>query len=109
MADQIPLLIDQGATFEVDFLVTNANGTVIDVSTYSGTGKARKFITSNTSITMQVNTFSNGIVRAMLTSLQTNNMVYTDTYLYDIKLLTPSNTVIRIVEGTITINPQVSY
>lgn len=109
MADQIPLLIDQGATFEVDFLVTNANGIPIDVSSYTGIGKARKFVNSNTAVTMQINTFSNGIVRALLTAQQTNNMVYTDKYLYDIKLNTPSNTVVRIVEGFITISPQVSY
>lgn len=109
MADKVDLFIDQGTSFEVDFLIKNSSNTIVNVSDYIGTGKIRKFITSNSSISMQVNTFSNGIVRASLTALQTNNMVYSSRYLYDIKLNTPSNTIIRIAEGVITINPQVSY
>jgi len=109
MADVVSLFIDQGTSFEVDFLVKNSSNTVIDISTYTGTGKARKFVSSNTAVTMQINTFSNGILRASLTHVQTNNMTYSDRYTYDIKLATPSNTIIRVVEGIITINPQVSY
>jgi hypothetical protein len=109
MADNISLSVDQGASFEVDFLVKDSSNNVIDISTYTGTGKARKFVSSNTAVTMQINTFSNGILRASLTHVQTNNMTYSDRYTYDIKLTTPSNTIIRVVEGIITINPQVSY
>lgn len=109
MADSVSLIIDQGTSFEADFLVKDSSNTIIDISTYTGTGKARKFVNSNTAITMQVNTFSNGILRASLTHVQTNNMSYSDRYSYDIKLTTPSNTIIRVVEGIITIKPQVSY
>jgi hypothetical protein len=109
MADKIDLVIDQGTTFEVDFLVKDSSNNTLDVSTYTGTGKARKFISSNTAVTMTVNCFSNGIVRASLTANQTANMSYSDRYQYDVKLTSSSNTVIRIVEGFITISPQVSY
>lgn len=109
MADKVDLIVDQGTTFVVDFLIKDSSNNIIDLSTYTGTAKARKFISSNTAVVMQINTFSNGIVRASLTANQTANMVYSDRYLYDIKLNTPSNTVIRIVEGQITISPQVSY
>ncbi len=109
MADKIDLAIDQGTSFEVDFLVKDSSNNTIDISTYTGTGKARKYVSSNTAVTMQVNTFSNGILRASLTHIQTNNMIYSERYLYDIKLTTPANTIFRVVEGVITINPQVSY
>jgi len=109
MADTVNLTIDQGATFEVDFLVKDSANNVIDLSTYTGVGKARKFISSNTAVTFQVNTFSNGIMRGLLTSLQTNNMSYTDKYVFDFKLTSSSNVVSRAVEGFITVNPQVSY
>ena len=109
MADNISLFVDQGSSFEVDFLVKDSSNTTIDVSTYTGTGKARKNFSSNSAISMSVSTYSNGIVRASLTYVQTNNMSYTDQYRYDINLLTPANSVIRIVEGLITVRPQVSY
>ena len=109
MADKVDLTIDQGASFEVDFLVKDASNTTIDISTYTGVGKARKFISSNTAVSMQINTFSNGILRASLTHVQTNDMIYSDRYIYDIKLTTPANTILRVVEGVITVNPQVSY
>ena len=109
MADIVSLFVDQGASFEVDFLVKDSSNNVIDISTHTGTGKARKYISSNTAVTMQINTFSNGILRASLTHVQTNNMTYSDQYKYDIKLTTTSNTIIRVVEGMLTVNPQVSY
>jgi len=109
MADSVNLIVDQGATFEVDFLIKDSANNTINLSTYTGVGKARKFISANTPVSFQVNTFSNGIMRGTLTSLQTNNMSYKDKYIYDFKLTSSSNVVSRAVEGFITINPQVSY
>ena len=95
MADSVNLIIDQGATFEVDFLIKDSANNTINLSTYTGVGKARKFISANTPVSFQVNTFSNGIMRGTLTSLQTNNMSYKDKYIYDFKLTSSSNVVSR--------------
>lgn len=108
MADKVNLSIDQGTTFSVDFTVNNSDSTVADLTGFTGAGQIRKHYTSNTATAFTVNVYANGIVRASLTA--SNTAALTEgRYVYDIELTnTSDSTVTRLVEGVVTINPQVT-
>ena len=50
---------------------------------------------------------SNGSLVISLTANQTANMV-AGRYVYDIELIDPANTVVRILEGIVTLTPEVT-
>jgi len=108
MADKVNLSIDQGATFSVDFIVTNPDDSSVDLSGYTGAGQIRKHYTSNTAVVFSIGIVANGVVQATLNANQTSSLSE-GRYVYDIKLTNASgNTEIRIVEGVVTVNPQVT-
>ncbi len=108
MADKVNLTVDQGATFSVDFIVSTANGTSADLTGYTGAGQIRKTYTSNSSTAFSINVYANGTVRAGLTANQTGNL-NEGRYVYDVELTnTSDSSVVRLVEGIVTISPQVT-
>lgn len=107
MADKVNLVIDQGTTYSVDFEVRDANNEIVNLTGYAGEGQVRKHYTSNTYVSFTVNTYSNGIVRAALTSNQTSSLSE-GRYVYDIELTNAANDVTRVVEGIVTVTPEVT-
>lgn len=108
MADKVNLTVDQGATFSVDFTVNTADGGAVDLAGYTGAGQIRKHYTSNTSTAFALSVYANGTVRAVLSANQTGNLTE-GRYVYDIEITnTSDSTVTRLVEGIVTVNPQVT-
>lgn len=107
MADKVNLVIDQGTTYSVDFEVKDANNEIVDLTNYTGAGQIRKHYTSNTAVSFTVNAYSNGVVRAALTANQTSSLSE-GRYVYDIELTDIGSEVSRIVEGIITVTPEVT-
>lgn len=108
MADKVNLSVDQGTTFLADFTVNTGDGTVADLTGYTGAGQIRKHYTSNTATAFSIYVNANGTVRASLSANQTSNLTE-GRYVYDIELTsTADDTVTRLVEGIVTVNPQVT-
>jgi hypothetical protein len=108
MADKVNLSIDQGATFSADFTVNTFDGSTADLTGYTGAGQIRKHYTSNTATAFTLNVYANGTVRAALTANQTGNLTE-GRYVYDIELTnTSDSSVTRLVEGIVTVTPQVT-
>jgi hypothetical protein len=107
MATKANLVIDQGATFTTTITITDDDGDVIDLTGYTGAAQIRKHYTSLTAVsfTVAVNE-SGGEVTLSLTSNQTAN-ISSGRYVYDCEL-TRSGTVSRVLEGLITVTPQVT-
>jgi len=104
------LTVDQGASFESTLDLVNDDGSAINVTNYVFSGQIRKsYYSSNATanITITVVNAANGNVNITLNSATTTN-IKAGRYLYDIKMTDTSNTVTRIVEGIITITPQVT-
>lgn len=107
MADKLNLLIDQGSTYSVNLEVKDANNSLVNLTGYAGAGQIRKQYTSNSATAFSVSVYSNGTVTAALTANQTSNLV-NGRYVYDIELTNSIGEVTRIVEGIITVTPQVT-
>tara|TARA_Y100001972_G_scaffold117875_1_gene157358 strand:+ start:397 stop:738 length:342 start_codon:yes stop_codon:yes gene_type:complete len=112
MAAIANLTIDQGATFSSDVTVKDANGNAFDLTGYTASAKMAKGFQSTktrTSITCTIQApATNGLVTLSLTADQTTALD-DGRYVYDLEILqTSSSTVTRVIEGIITVRPQVS-
>ena len=104
------LTVDQGSTFESTIDLVTDDGAVINVAGYVFTGQIRKsyYSTNPTAnLTLSIVDAANGNVKVSITAANTAN-IKAGRYLYDIKMIDTSNTVTRLVEGVITITPQVT-
>lgn len=108
MATKANLVIDQGSTFSTDLNMTDDNGDPMNLTGYTAASQIRKWYTSvSPSATFSSSINANtGVITLSLTSAQTNNLV-AGRYVYDVELTTGS-VVSRIVEGIITVTPQVT-
>lgn len=109
MATKANLIIDQGSDFSTTIDLTDENDDPIDLTDYTGAGQIRKTYTSSNSVSISVSlNGTTGVVGLALTSTQTSNMA-AGRYVYDVELTsTGSGAVSRILEGIVTITPQVT-
>lgn len=108
MAIKANLIIDQGTTYSTDLQLTDDNGDVIDLSSYSAAAQIRKTYTSSSATTFTVSiSESTGVVTLSLTANQTSNIA-SGRYVYDVELTSPGGVVSRIIEGIVTVTPQVT-
>jgi len=104
------LTVDQGSSFDTNIDLVADDGAAINVTNYVFSGQIRKsYYSSNSTanLTITVVNAANGNVNISLNAATTTN-IKAGRYLYDIKMTDTSNTVTRIVEGIITITPQVT-
>jgi len=108
MATKLNLIIDQGTTFTKTFTANDSSGSPINFTGYSGLSQIRKAYTSSNSIPFAVNLNSNGIVTLTL-SASNSAMLTSGRYVYDVRVIAnTTNSYTRIVEGLVTITPQVT-
>ena len=112
MAAIANLTLDQGATFNSDVTVKDSNGNAFNLTGYTASAKMAKGYSSTrtrTSLTCTISTpATSGIVTLALTADQTTSLE-DGRYVYDLEILqTSSSTVTRVIEGIITVRPQVS-
>lgn len=108
MATKANLVIDQGSTYSVNLDLTDENGDVIDLSGYTANSQIRKWYTSSTpaaTFTTSINAAS-GELTLSLTAIQTSNLV-AGRYVYDVEI-DQNGVISRIVEGIVTVTPQVT-
>ena len=106
MASKANLVIDQGSTYSITITIDDENGDPINVSGYTSRGQIRKHYTSSNSVSFTTS-LANGELSLSLTSSQTTNIV-AGRYVYDIELIDGSNNVTRILEGIVTVTPEVT-
>ena len=103
--------IDQGSTFSKQITVYETDGTTIqNLTGYSAASQIRKNYTSTayTTILATIQTpATNGIIVMSLTAAQTAALK-SGRYVYDIQITAADTTVIRVIEGIITIKPEVT-
>lgn len=104
------LTIDQGTTFIASIDLANDDGTSINVSNSTFSSQIRKsYYSANptANITVSIQDAANGKVSLNLNAAQTAN-IKAGRYLYDLKMTDSSNTTLRLIEGIVTVTPQVS-
>lgn len=107
MAIKANIVIDQGTDFSTTINITDDDGLDVDLTDYTGAAQMRKWFTSSNSTNFSV-TLSDSTVTLGLTSTQTASLT-AGRYVYDVELTdTTSNTVSRILEGIVTVTPNVT-
>jgi hypothetical protein len=107
MAHKVNLVIDQGTTFSTSFTIVDTNGDAIDFSTYTANSQMRKTYTSNTAYTFTVAANSSGVIVLSMNSATTSTIT-AGRYLYDVEVQDASSNRSRIVEGIVTVTPEVT-
>jgi hypothetical protein len=107
MAIKANITIDQGTDFSTTISVTDEDGVAVDLSGYTGAAQLRKWYTSTNSTSFDV-TLSDSSVSLGLSSSITTNLA-AGRYVYDVELTdTSANTISRILEGIVTVTPNVT-
>jgi hypothetical protein len=106
MASKANLIVDQGSTFSATINLDDSNGDDLVVTGYTSRSQMRKHYTSSNSVTITT-ALEDGLLTLSLTDSQTANIV-AGRYVYDVELIDSSNNVTRIIEGIITVTPEVT-
>jgi hypothetical protein len=107
MAQKVNIVIDQGTTFNTDFTFTDENGDRIDFSSYQGSSQMRKSPLSSTAFSFSVSLANNGVVSLSMNAATTSSIT-AGRYLYDVEVISPGNVVSRVVEGIVTVTPEIT-
>lgn len=110
MAQYTELDMDQGADVSYDINLTEDDGSPINCASYTFSSSMRKSYFSlrpTANLTVTIIDAANGNVSIGLTAAQTAN-IKPGRYLYDVKQTDNVGQKTRIVEGIITVNPQVT-
>ena len=108
MATKANIVIDQGTTFSTSINLTDDNGDPLNLAGYTGRSQMRKHYTSSNSHSFTV-TLNEGMgtIELAMTSTQTANIV-PGRYVYDVEVVSPANVVSRVLEGIVTVTPEVT-
>lgn len=107
MSTRVPLTIEQGATFSVAVELFDDLDEPLDVTNMTVSGKMRKYYTSSNSYNFSTQ-LSNGELILEMDYVTTAN-IEAGRYVYDVEITdTVSNTVVRVLEGIVTVTPEVN-
>ena len=110
MAAYVELYMDQGATFNNVINITDdVTNTPVNVSGYTVTSQMRRSyysVNATANIVCTITDASNGEVTMSLSAANTAN-IKAGRYLFDVKTVDTLDVVSRILEGIITVTPQV--
>lgn len=107
MASKINVVIDQGTTFNTTFTIHDADDLPIDFTGYSANSQMRKSYSSSSAYAFGVGLNSNGQITISMNAATTDSIT-AGRYVYDIEVQDLSGIRSRIVEGIVTVTPQVS-
>lgn len=108
MAIKANIVVDQGSSFSTSINITDTTDAVIDLTGFTGVAQMRKHYTSSTATPFTVTIVpASGTVRLALTANATANLV-AGRYVYDVELTDDAGVISRIVEGIVTVTPNVT-
>ena len=107
MAAKVNIVIDQGATFNTTYTIHDAIDEPIDFTGFTANSQIRKAYSSSNSYVFDVVLSNNGLVTLSMNAATTSSIV-AGRYVYDVEVESLSGIRSRIVEGIITVTPQVT-
>jgi hypothetical protein len=107
MATKYNISLDQGSDFRSTFTITDDDGEPLDLTPYTGASEMRKHYSSSNSVSLTVGLASDGVVTLSMPSAQTSNLI-PGRYRYDVEITDNSNNTFRILEGIITVTPNMT-
>jgi hypothetical protein len=109
MATVSNLFVDAGANYSNIITVAASNGQPLDLTGYTVASQMRKSYQSSTAynFTASVYNAATGKVRLQLSDTQ-SAAIPAGRWLYDVEITSPSGTKTRVVEGIVTVSPQIT-
>jgi len=109
MATVRNIVIDQGTTFTLSITVSDFTDTPINLTGYTLRSQMRKSYNSNTytAFTVTSDEPTEGEINLSLTATQTSALRY-GRYVYDVEIVSSTGEVTRVLEGIVTVNPEVT-
>lgn len=109
MATVSNLFVDAGASYSNIISVAATNGQPLNLTGYSVASQMRKSYQSSTAYNFTASVFNaeQGKVRLQLTPQQ-SEVIPAGRWLYDVEITSPSGSKTRVVEGIVTVNPQIT-
>lgn len=108
MATKANLIIDQGASYTTSIDILDENGESINLINYTGAAQMRKHYTSSNATSFSVALGGvDGTVTLSLTANATANLI-AGRYVYDVELTSNTGVVSRVLEGIVTVTPNVT-
>lgn len=108
MAFRVNLYVEAGATFSREVTYTNPDGTLFDLTGYSALLQVRLTPASSTAVIQVTPTIDVQTATVSWTFSATQTALLTaPQYVYAIELANQQGIVIRLLEGDITVSPQV--
>lgn len=103
------LVLEQGSTFSVTIGYNDSSGNPVDLTNYTPRSQMRKSYYSANAITFTANVSNaiDGEITLSLSSEQTAN-INAGRYLYDLEIVRNGNVVTRVVEGIVTVLPEIT-
>lgn len=110
MSAKANLIIEQGSDFSTSVTMTDGDGFPTDLAGYTGSGQIRKHYTSESFTELDIDfgaDRTSGIVTILL-GRTANEAMEAGRYVYDVEITSVANTRTRLVEGLVTLTPQVT-
>lgn len=107
MAAKVNIVLDQGTTFNTSFSFSDDNDEPIDFSSYTANSQIRKSYTSSTAYTFTVGLGNNGIITLSMNAA-TSSTITAGRYLYDLEVQDTNGVRSRLVEGIVTVTPEIT-
>ena len=109
MAAKANIIIDQGATFSTFLNLTDDSNNPINLTGYQAIGQMRQWYTSSTAINFNITIPqpNTGNIYIALNANATANLI-PGRYVYDIDTIGSTNVVTRVIEGIVTVTPEVT-
>ena len=109
MAIYANLTVDQGSSFESTIDITDSENNPVNLTGYTFRGQIRKTYASTTSVSFTItsSTPTGGSIKLVLSAEQTSE-IKAGRYLYDVEIISSTNTVTRVIEGQIEVTPRVT-
>lgn len=108
MAIKANLTIDQGSTFVSTLALTDSNDVPINLDLYTASAQMRKHYTSSNATSFSVTANgTTGVITLALSANSTANLV-SGRYVYDVEIVDGSGSITRVVEGIVTVTPNVT-
>jgi hypothetical protein len=108
MATKANLIIDQGATYSTTIDIADEYGVAINLTNYTGAAQMRKHYTSSNAASFTVSLGgADGTLTLSMSANATANIV-AGRYVYDVELTSNTGVISRVLEGIVTVTPNVT-
>jgi hypothetical protein len=109
MATISNLFVDAGSTYSNIITVAGSNGLPLNLTGYTVASQMRKSYQSSIYYTFTASVYiaTQGKIRLQLTDEQ-SELIPPGRYIYDVEITSPTGATTRVVEGIVTVTPQIT-